>query len=205
VNRNQLHGPKGNFKKLHQDIKRAEIHITGKCATFIKNEINGEGKKCRKLMESLASIQAKDIPEITNEKFTEFESMDLPANFKLDTLIAMGSVDCYVKNGKIYFLYGIDSIRSKYLNHTDSINEVLKTFRTQAGAISSKAASNDADGQKAKKRNKEILDIVNTAAFSISDVRGCPERFKGTDDVKDGHKEAKGAIIAAFKATLKKN
>lgn len=98
---------KGSFKKLVEDVKNFEIHIVGKCKTFIKNNIDKESAKIPKMLTSLDTIQFKDREDIEHkctkdccccnicEKCFKVDDAE-----KIDVIMVLDSCDCKINNEK---------------------------------------------------------------------------------------------------------
>lgn len=58
---------KGSFKKLAEDMKSFELHLVGKCSSFVKNHVDKKSTKIPGLLTKLDSIQFKDREDIEHK------------------------------------------------------------------------------------------------------------------------------------------
>ena len=189
LNSKQLFGKSGSYSKLVNSLKKVEIIITGKCKTFIKNcMLKDSAPKMQKMMESIASKTDKERDDITNDKYdpSMFKSIEIECNEEnaLDIIIIFGTgcVEVEKHGSKYKFTYDHHDVM-KYKNYVGALRGLLKAFRGQAGAIGS-PATNDTNQKKFKEKCNDIMESVNTVAYCISDVRGCPCKYKNPESLK---------------------
>ena len=173
LNSKQLYGSKGSYSNLEKSLNKITIYVTGKCQTFLKNNLLKDSMKIPNMLKSISERNVKEKNEITNDKFEsksfEFEATDEEL---IDVNVMMESKSCYfTKNNDKYNLYFFDSFEG---NYSSSLRGLLKAFKTLSGTI----GSND-------EKNKEIMKTINFLTFCYTDVRGIGLKYKNLDEIKN--------------------
>lgn len=175
----QLFGEKGNYNDLEKGLKHVEIHIVGKCKTFIKNCLGKEeSNKIKNMMAGIVGRNVKERKPVQNDKYNknlEEKEIKCTESQAVDYVIA-----CRDKNIKIN--YGSGKLTVKFIGccpncgscccgccYTDTVRAYLKSFKTQCGNGS------DAD---------VTFDCINQIAWCYTDCRGYGLKYKNKEELK---------------------
>lgn len=181
---NQFYGTKGSYNKLEEDLKHVDIHIVGKCKTFIKNKLEKDSDAIKKMMVSIVDRNVKKREDIMRSDFVDNQWRQIECSEEEALDIIVSFQDKYLEVVKISNGYKFKYRgASNWKTYGGTIRSLLKTYRGQSGSPGS-PSSNDKDGKKWKEKCGSILDAVNEVSYCISDVRGTPCKYKDMDMIK---------------------
>lgn len=195
-----------NYNKLHKDIMKCSVYITGKCPHIIRSLGNAGDKKIERFTTMLNNIEAKEMEN--NENKNPYISAEVSFNGdsrgKLDLCVMLENCAFTFKGDKVE-LY--DSYTPSDIMRVSEFSSVmqsrLKTFLICCGTPGTPSA-NDEGGKQHAAKCKYILECLNALSFIVSDSHGFKHQFKDIKEVQDGVRTESKAQINTFFKDVKK-